>query len=213
MPAIRVPEWVDRLQSRTEGAPPPSWYVHDLMQFVGQPYYGGLLTAAGIHGAAHQRPQEFQIVTDRPIRERTVGRARLRFFTSKFVSIAQVERRKTETGHMLVSSPEQTAVDLLRYHYACGHLSNVATVLGELADRIDPSRLVEVASGTERADAQRLGYLLTTLGHRESAAPLHAWLEEEGMSRVPLDPGGERDASLLDDDWRVYVNTVVEPQT
>ena len=35
------------------GAPPPSWYIDDLMRFEGRPYYAGLLKAAELHGATH----------------------------------------------------------------------------------------------------------------------------------------------------------------
>lgn len=49
------------------GAPPPSWFIDALMNFHGQPYYVGVLTAAALHGAAHQSPQEFQVVTNAPL--------------------------------------------------------------------------------------------------------------------------------------------------
>lgn len=197
------------LEYRRTGAPPPSWYVDDLMGAMRRSYYVGLLTAASLHGSAHQRPQEFQVVTDRSTRARTVGRARLRFFVRRNLGEAAVERRKTETGSMRVSTAEQTALDLLRYVYACGHLGNVATVLDGLAPELDPARLVEVAPNTETADVQRLGYLLEKLGHADRIEPLRRWLEERGSSRVPLRRGGPRDASLLDHAWRVYVDADV----
>jgi len=37
------------------GAPPPSWFIDDLMKAMERPYYVGLLSAAGIHGASHQQ--------------------------------------------------------------------------------------------------------------------------------------------------------------
>ena len=40
------------------GAPPPDWFIDDLMAFVEQPYYVGLLSAAALHGAAHHQAQE-----------------------------------------------------------------------------------------------------------------------------------------------------------
>lgn len=195
------------LEYRETGAPPPSWYVDDLMEAMGRSYYVGLLSAAAIYGAAHQRPQEFQVVADRSARSRNVGRARLRFFVRKNLAEADVRRQKTETGFMRVSTAEQTALDLLRYVYACGHLGNVAAVLDDLASELDPGRLVQVAGSTEMADAQRLGYLLDSLGHEDRVRELRSWLEEEGPSRVPLRRGGFRDASLLDEAWRVYVDT------
>jgi hypothetical protein len=68
------------LEYRAAGAPPPSWFLHDLMEAMQLPYYVGLLSAAALHGAAHQQPQEFQVVTDRSVRPLVAGRARIRFF-------------------------------------------------------------------------------------------------------------------------------------
>jgi hypothetical protein len=48
------------LEYREAGGPPASWFIDDLMRFLGQPYYVGLLSAAAIHGAAHQQPMVFQ---------------------------------------------------------------------------------------------------------------------------------------------------------
>jgi predicted transcriptional regulator of viral defense system len=131
------------------GGPPPSWFVDDLMEAIERPYYVGLLSAAALHGASHQQPQEFQVLTDRPERPIQVGRARIRLFVNKRVGDADVQRVKTSTGAMPVSTPELTAVDLVRYAKAAGHLDNVATVLVDLAPLLDPKRLLKVvcASG------------------------------------------------------------------
>lgn len=51
------------LEYRAAGGPPPSWFIHDLMGAMHLPYYLGLLSAASLQGASHQRPQEFQVVT------------------------------------------------------------------------------------------------------------------------------------------------------
>jgi len=45
------------VEYRVAGAPPASWYIDDFMKAVGTPYYVGVLTAAALHGAAHQAPQ------------------------------------------------------------------------------------------------------------------------------------------------------------
>jgi len=47
----------------SRGLLPPVNFIHDLMQYIGKPYYVGLLSAAALHGAAHQQPQEFFVVT------------------------------------------------------------------------------------------------------------------------------------------------------
>ena len=37
------------------GGPPLPWFIDDLMKAMERPYYVGLLSAAGIHGASHQQ--------------------------------------------------------------------------------------------------------------------------------------------------------------
>lgn len=199
------------LEYRSAGAPPPSWYIDDLMRFEGQAYYVGLLSAAALHGAAHQRPQEFQVLCQRTLRVRVVGRSRIRFFQKKEVQESRCLAHKTETGSMRVSTPEQTAADLLRYVRKCGGLSNVATVLAEMGDQLEASELIEVLEHEERSNAQRLGFLLESIGYEEIGERLHRWLAERDPSRVPLMKGGTRDAATLDDRWQVYVNVQVEP--
>jgi predicted transcriptional regulator of viral defense system len=54
---------------RATGAPPASWFIDSLMHHLGQPYYVNLLSAAAIHGAAHQQPMVFQVVTSKSTRE------------------------------------------------------------------------------------------------------------------------------------------------
>ena len=56
------------LEYRATGAPPPSWFSDNLMRHLGRPYYVGVLSAAALHGAGHQQPQEFQVMTDVPQR-------------------------------------------------------------------------------------------------------------------------------------------------
>ena len=62
---------------RSTGAPPASWLIDDLMSYLGQPYYVGLLSAAAVHGAAHQQPQVFQVVTNIPTAPMTAARLRI----------------------------------------------------------------------------------------------------------------------------------------
>src|SRR5882672_3400345 len=53
---------------RSLGCLPAEQFVPALMQSLGLSYYAGLLSAAQFHGAAHHRPQEFQVFLgkDRP---------------------------------------------------------------------------------------------------------------------------------------------------
>lgn len=172
-------------------APPPSWYINDLMRYESRPYYVGLLKAAELHGATHHAVMEFQIVTDKQFPKIRAGRSYLAFYFRKEIEpvLFAVERRKTDTGSMAVSSVELTCLDLIRYVRAAGGFDAVATVLADLGDKIDGERLAVVAAHFERATAQRLGYLLDHLGHRAAAEPLHRELfAHSAVPWVKLDP-------------------------
>lgn len=199
------------VEYRVAGAPPASWYIDDFMKCVGAPYHVGVLTAAAIHGAAHQQPQEFQVVTTRKQRPVTVGRERIRFLKKRRLTRTGVMPIKTPTGTMLVSTPEATALDLLRYPDAAGFLSNIATVLRDLAPKCDPVKLVEAAASVELPHVQRLGHLLDRVGARRLADPLSDSLAERRPDWTRLDPAQRSHKATRDKRWRLLVNTRVEP--
>ncbi|MBI1901769.1 MAG: type IV toxin-antitoxin system AbiEi family antitoxin [Planctomycetia bacterium] len=199
------------LEYSTAGGPPPSWFIHDLMVAMNRPYYVGLLTAAGLHGASHQQPQEFQVVTDRPVRPIAVGRARIRFFVSKFVVGAPLAIVKTPTGTMRVSSSEMTAVDLVRYATAAGGLDNVATVIGEMSTTLDPKRLLAaVKFVSDVPNAQRLGYILEHVGAASLARSLREWIERRSPRPVALRSGRPTANALENRRWRLLVDEPLE---
>jgi predicted transcriptional regulator of viral defense system len=198
-------------QYRELGTLPPAAWIDDLMQFHGAPYYVGLLTAAALHGAAHQQPQEFQVVAATVLRPLTVGRARIRFFFRRRMEAAVTERMKTSSGYIPVSTPEMTAYDLVRYRKGAGSIDHAATVLSELSDRMDATRLLVVARrGGETPVVQRLGYLLEATGNPELTAELRSLVERARPRFVRLEPRGSADVSERDTRWRVLVNATIE---
>lgn len=199
------------VEYRDAGAPPASWFIRDLMAFHGRPYYVGLLSAAAIHGAAHQQPQEFQVVTDRQVRPATAGRARIRFFIKRTIGRTRTTDVKTVTGTMRVSTPEATALDLVRYVRGAGYLGNVATVLSELAERIDARRLVSAAEAEPDVSCgQRLGFLLDLVGQGRRAEPLSRWIARRQPFPVRLRPDRPARRAANDPRWQVLVNEAVE---
>ncbi len=199
------------LEYATAGGPPASWFIHDLMAAMERSYYVGLLTAAGLHGASHQQPQEFQVITDRPVRPITVGRSRIRFFASRFVSAAALTNVKTPTGSMRISTPEATAVDLVRFAKAAGQLDNVATVIDELAPKLDPKKLlVAVKAVGDVPNAQRLGYILDRVRARPLAEPLHRWVERQSPKVVPLRSYRRGQEAKENHRWHVLVDQPLE---
>jgi len=196
------------------GAPPPSWYIDALMRHEQQPYYVGLLKAAELHGATHQAVMEFQIVTPNRMPKIKAGRNLIVFYYRKDITAVEsgIEDRKTDTGRMKISSPALTALDLLRYPQAAGGIDNVATVLMDLSEKIDPSQLAALSDAAERPVVQRLGYLLERLGHKDRAVPMHAALMARGAAPwTELDRHETRDPDFTptpqerDDRWHVIV--------
>ena len=198
------------IEYREAGCPPPSWFIDDLMGYLGQPYYVALLSAAGLHGAAHQQPMVFQVITDRATRPMRVGRVGIEFHVSRVVREIPVTEVQTETGTMRVSVPEATAFDLVRFQGSAGQLRNVATILDELGEQLDSEVLVQLAPLYKLPDVQRLGYLLDQVGHRQLAAPLRQWLKGRRYRAVPLRSGWEVRDRSPDSRWRVIPNEEVE---
>ena len=160
------------------GAPPPSWYIDDLMRHEARPYYVGLLKAAELHGASHQAVMEFQVITDKRLSSIHAGRSRLTFHFRKDMGAiaAGIDAHTTETGTMQVSGVELTALDLIRYPDAAGGIDAIATVLADLGPKIDAERLAALGHACERSVVQRLGYLLDRLGHHDRTELLHGTL-------------------------------------
>lgn len=198
------------LEYREAGTPPASWFIDDLMRYLGQPYYVGLLSAAGLYGAAHQQVQEFQVVTDRPTRAITVARLRIRFVRNSRVHATPIREVKIETGSMRVSTPEATALDLVHYLEPAGHMDNVATVLSELAEMLEPEELARLAADAPSVETRRLGYLLDLVGAAQPADRL-AELVGAGDKAHVLEPGLPQRGASRNERWRLYVNATVEP--
>lgn len=199
------------LEYRAAGAPPVSWFIHDLMKAMELPYYVGLLSAAALHGVSHQQPQTFQVMTDRSVRPMVAGRMRIRFFASKYVDHAATMEIKTPTGSMRVSSPETTIVDMVRFVKAAGHLDHVASVIAELAPPLSPKRLVAaLALVHDIPNTQRLGYIFDVLRQRKLSAPVHRWVQPCIERFQPLRPGQPVDDAHENRRWQLLINGPVE---
>ena len=196
------------------GAPPPGWYIDDLMRHEGRPYYVGLLKAAELHGATHHAVMEFPVVTDKRLPGINAGRTRIAFHYRKDMKAVSdgVENRKTDTGTMRVSSVELTALDLVRYSHASGGIDNLVTVLADLGPTLGSQELARLSSAAERSVVQRLGYLLDRLGHGNRTGLMYDALSGRGaFPWVELDRKETRDPEFTppplerDEHWRVIV--------
>lgn len=202
-------------QHRAAGTLPAEWFIQDLMAHVGKPYYVGLLSAAQVHGAAHHRPQTFQVVIPgramRPIRS---GNVQIRFFGKGPFDRSETVEAKSPAGLFRVSSPETTAWDLVRYPRAAGGLGHTVTVLAELGERLHAAALAKtVKRHDDLLVAQRLGFLLDLVRHRDLTAELAGWVEKEEAPIRPLDPSLPVAGASESVKWRLLINSHLEPET
>lgn len=196
---------------RALGSLPAEQFIPALMERHHLSYYAGLLSAAQFHGAAHHRPQEFQVMLGKPRRPIQCGQVRVAFIVNRRVNEVPAQYFNTPRGAIRVSTPEATAIDLVGYHQHAGGLDQVATVLAELAEKIDPAKLTTAAAAAPLSWAQRLGYLLELAEAPEKAEGLRDYVRREAKESTLLLPCGAADGERRKD-WKLIVNANVEPE-
>lgn len=202
-------------QYSSKGILPPAMYIDGLMQFLQRPYYVGLLSAAAFHGAAHQQPQEFFVVTPPPALRATERKGiRVNYISKNSINDELIESRKTETGYLRISSPALTAADLVQFEKRIGGLNRAATVLNELSEVLKPDMFNSVLfNEVSTYSIQRLGYILQyKADQKQLAEALLNSAKEAGLSffRVPLKADLSVKGFSSDENWKVIVNTEIE---
>ena len=197
---------------RKLGCLPANQFIPSLMDHLEVPYYAGILTAAEHHGAAHHRPQAFQVVIRRTRPGIVCGNVRVDFVVRKNVSAMPSMDFKTPRGYLKVSTPEVTAFDLAGYPHHAGGLDNAATVLAELAESLDAAKLAAIADLSPVAWSQRLGYLLELVGVAGLAEGLAEFIDARNPVAVPLSPSQPHKGVRQDSRWRLLPNEQVEPE-
>lgn len=194
---------------RSWGVLPGELFIDGMMQALGREYYVSLLTAAAMHGAAHQAPQVFQVMVNRHVTDRDIRRVCLRFYANEHLREMAIEERQVDTGRIRLATRETTLLDLVVHPDDAGGLSNVATVIVEIG-AIDVFQLVRLAGVRSRSVARRLGWLLNQF--RDD-------LELEPLREVALAGGGYPTRLVrslpahgpVDPHWNLQINSDVEP--
>lgn len=195
---------------RRLGCLPPEQFAPQLMEHLGLDYYVGLLSAAEIHGAAHQRPQVFQVVVKSNRPDVRCGQVRIQFAARSNVADMPTIRHSTPRGYAKVASPAATAFDIVGYANRCGGLDNIATILSELVEVLKPDDLVRIASLSPVPWSQRLGYLLERVSAGDLAKPLADHVARKANEYVPLNPKRHEAGKERSKRWKVRVNDDVE---
>lgn len=199
---------------RRLGCLPAEQFVSALMAHLDRRYYAALLSAAQFHGAAHHRPQTFQVALAGYRRPISCGRVAVSFITRRRLAEVPVQSFNTPRGTIRVSSLEATAVDLVGYQKRVGGLAQAATVIAELAEHIQPDRLAAAAQTAPVSWAQRLGYLLDFVGAAERASALERDVRRRARDTVLLVPGASSDGRPpRNQRWRLHINAEIEVDT
>lgn len=189
---------------------PPLMYIDDLMKYIGRDYYVSLLSAAALHGAAHQQPMHFFVTTSLPpIRDIDNERFHITFNTKKEWDDRSVIQIKTRTGYATVSTPEATVLDLVENQRLLG-LGRVVGIIEELSDSISKSSLRHTAAYYPTTIIQRLGYILDSLlGKANLTKGLSSTLARRTIYPQYLSLSAEK-RGTLDEKWKVILNDEIE---
>lgn len=192
---------------------PPELFIDALFKYLGRPYYAGLLSAAFYHGASHQQPQEYFVFIDKPpMRITSAEGLKINYVVKSELKISSIEEKKTRAGYINISSPEQTAVDLINFQNRIGGLNRAATVIHELVESMDAENLKNILSNCRPDTAlQRLGYILDTIVNRKDLSDvIKDYLNEKKIFRVPLRSGEKKVGFAVNPDWKIIENTKIE---
>ncbi|MDO5503720.1 MAG: type IV toxin-antitoxin system AbiEi family antitoxin [Actinomycetia bacterium] len=199
-------------QFRLWGAPEGIEIIDAMMAHLGAGYYVGWLTAAEIHGAAHQAPQVFQVATDRAVQDRQVGRTRFTFATRTALRHIPTVAHPTRAGTAMVSTREATMLDIAADISLAGGIDNAATVLIELAeDSRDADALAAAAAHHCAAALRRAGWVLDRLGGLDTDT-LHQLADKHDAAPSLLDPTGPT-TGHIDQHWQLRINRDVQEES
>lgn len=202
------------------GCLPAEELVPLLMKHWDINYYVCLLSAALYHGASHQKPQIFQVMTEKQLKPLECGKIRIEFLYKKSLESLPIQKKVVKTGYLNISSPELTVMDSLMYLQQSGGLNHVATVFTELIEVVNAEKMLNlVQRSKEKAWIQRLGYILEHIEPLETKnrdsliEQLITYLKKQSVAFIPLAaelPVKNLPSNKRNRTWMVVENTNIE---
>ncbi len=189
------------------GSPAAVKWLDAYFKWLGQPYYLALLSAAAIHGSQPQAVQLVQVMIQGKRRPLEIGRVKLQFYqkTSEIEKVPVIQ----PPGHpalIRVSSPEATALDLLRYSGRIGGYSRAQETILPMAKLFKADKLRAALDADDRpALAQRLGFTLENAGHDNLASIVRRWLPS-CVQWTLLEPGTPVKTAEKIQSWKLIKN-------
>ena len=189
----------------------PDLFIDTMMKYLNKKYYVGLLSAAALHGAAHQQPTTFFVISECPApRNIFNNKLKIKFVSKQNIIEYGVIQKKTPAGRINVSSPELTAFDLLDNIKQFG-INRITTILMELYEVMLPSKLSKTARLVDnKANIQRLGFILeNVVGEEKLSNALYKIISKINFTKVALSPLKKKTGEL-NDKWKIIINEPIE---
>lgn len=190
------------------GVSPAERFIDEVMERAGAAYYVGYLSAASHHGAAHQAPQAFQVVTDGRFSSRALKGLRLQFLHSTQTKGRARVRVTRPEGEWWVASPETCLLDLADRPDRGGGVGNVLTIAGEL--EVSAEALAAEASKRRGPGAARRAGWVLSRSQPDLDISILTPVARPGAGDPTALRKGERSGNV-DQRWWVDVNVEAEP--
>jgi len=194
---------------------PPIMFLDDLMEYLGRQYYISLLSAAALHGAAHQQPQTHFVCTTLPSMRNTNKKgAQIKYVSKRDFSESHIIQKKTESGYVNLSDPILTCLDLINYQKTIGGFNRAATVINELSEEISEDEITsDILNLTPCANIQRLGYLweyeCEQVGLSNALFKIMKELPRS-LKSYKLNPSMDLQKQKIKNRWKININTKIE---
>ena len=194
------------------GVIPVEFYIDVLMKYLCKNYYVGLYSAAMFHGAAHQQPQEFYVISEKPRPKTTANENYLINFIEKSnFPLFGIEKKKTDTGYFNISSKELTFLDLIYFEQAMGGFNRIISILEELSESINLTKMKEAVKNDYPLSVfQRAGYIAeNVLDNTKLATVFENKLAKSNPRTKLLKSSGEKNGEK-NVKWNLIINTEIE---
>lgn len=171
--------------------PPQIWVVKPMMQHLGiKEYYIGLLSSAYLHNVLESEPAKLQIIIDKPTRDIKMEGFLIEFHVYKECKSAKRENIALPTGgKAIVSSKEQTVLDLIRFQADCGYIDNITPTIKKLSGSCSANGfLAAISQEKHTPHLQRLGYILEFVQLGNLASMVEKELSGRKMQYILLRP-------------------------
>lgn len=200
------------IEYQSMGAIPVEFYIDDLMDYLSKKYYVGLFSASMFHGAAHQQPQEYFVISEAPKPRKIVNEHFIiNFSEKKHFAIHDIESKKTETGYFNISGPALTFLDLIYFEKTIGGYNRIITVLMELMEVMSIGRMREAVKNQFPVSTfQRAGYIADYhLSDKKLANIFESKLAKSKPRTILLKSSGAPEG-VVDNKWKVIVNVQID---